>query len=363
MTVSSEISGKMSSEDVQEKIAAGSVSKPESWFQTARQHPATWPLLALVLILIIDGIIVPNFFEIRIVEGRLFGNLIDILYRAVPTALVALGMALVIGTRGIDLSVGSIIAICGAVIAWRIQVGDPHIVILFMSLAAGIACGIWNGFLVAGLGVQPIIATLILMVSGRGIGLLINLLYGGTDPSFESPLLQGLSTGSIGLIPTRLFVTAGIFFALWLLIRRTALGLFIEAVGGNAAAADLAGVNARLIKFIAYVLCGLLAAWAGVIMTADTHTSDPVSVALYIELDAILAVVIGGGSLAGGRIYLGMTVIGALVIQALTTSTLISGVPPEYNLIIKALVVLLVLFLQSNNARASIRRLFSRGAR
>ena len=358
------MSGKMSAEsNLQEKIAASNTPRPDSWFQTARQHPATWPLLALALILIIDGIIVPNFFEIRIVEGRLFGNLIDIFYRAVPTALVALGMALVIGTRGIDLSVGSIIAICGAVIAWRIQVGDPHIVILFMSLAAGIACGIWNGFLVAGLGVQPIIATLILMVSGRGIGLLINLLYGGKDPSFESALLQGLSTGSIGLIPTRLILTAGIFFALWLLIRRTALGLFIEAVGGNAAAANLAGVNARLIKFIAYVLCGLLAAWAGVIMTADTHTSDPVSVALYIELDAILAVVIGGGSLAGGRIYLGMTVIGALVIQALTTSTLISGVPPEYNLIIKALVVLFVLFLQSDNARASIRKLFSRGTR
>lgn len=347
--------------DTRQFTASSGSGQPESWFHKARAHPATWPLLALALILIIDAIIVPNFFEIRIVEGRLFGNLIDILYRAVPTALVALGMALVIGTRGIDLSVGSIIAICGAVIAWRIQVGDPHIVILFMSLGAGIACGIWNGFLVAGLGVQPIIATLILMVSGRGIGLLINLLYDGTDPSFESPLLQGLSTGSIGLIPTRLFVAAGIFFALWLLIRRTALGLFIEAVGGNAAASNLAGVNARLITFIVYVLCGLLAACAGVILTADTHTSDPVSVALYIELDAILAVVIGGGALSGGRIYLGMTVIGALVIQTLTTSTLISGAPPEYNLIIKALVVLFVLFLQSDNARRSIRRLIFRG--
>jgi len=280
----------------------------------------------------------------------------------VPTALVALGMAIVIGTKGIDLSVGSIIAICGAVIAWRIKMGDPHMVILFMALAAGVACGMWNGFLVAGLGIQPIIATLILMVSGRGVGMLVNLLYGGTDPSFESALLQGLSTGSVWLIPSRLLLAAAIFAMLWLLIRRTALGLFIEAVGGNAAASNLAGVNARLITFIAYVLCGLLAAWAGIIMTADTHTSDPVSVALYIELDAILAVVIGGGSLAGGRIYLGMTVIGALVIQALTTSILISGLPPEYNLIIKALVVLLILFLQSANARRSIGRLVSRSA-
>lgn len=324
------------------------------------KHRATWPVIALAVILIVDGFISPNFYEIRIVQGRLFGNLIDILYRAVPTAIVALGMAVVIGTKGIDLSVGSIIAICGAVIAWRIHAGDPHIVILLYALAAGVLCGMWNGFLVAFLGIQPIIATLILMVSGRGIGLLINSFYGGTDPSFESALLQGLSTGHIWLIPTRLILGAAIFFALWLLIRRTALGLFIEAVGGNAAAANIAGVNAKVITFLAYAICGLCAGWAGVILTADTHTSDPVSVAMFIELDAILAVVIGGGSLAGGRIYLGMTIIGALVIQALTTSILISGLPPEYNLVIKAIVVLFVLLLQSANARQAVAALFLR---
>ena len=323
---------------------------------------AVWPLLALAVILIADGFISPGFYDIRIVEGRLFGNLIDILYRAVPTALVALGMALVIGTKGIDLSVGSIAAIVGAVIAWRIQAGDPHVLVLFYALGAGILCGIWNGTLVAVLGIQPIIATLILMVSGRGIGMLINSIYGGTDPSFQSAFLQGMSTGSIFYIPTRLLVFAFIFFVLWYVVRRTALGLFIEATGGNANASNLAGVNARLISFTAYVACGLMAAWAGVILTADTHTSDPVSVALYIELDAILAVVIGGGSLAGGRIYLGMTIIGALVIQALTTSILISGLPPEYNLIIKALVVLFVLVLQSENARRSVMTRLQRSA-
>lgn len=334
-----------------------------NWLKKISQSRAVWPILALIIIFIVDVIISPGFFEIRIVEGRLFGNLIDIVYRAVPTALIALGMAVVIGTKGIDLSVGSIIAICGAIIAWRVNVGDPHIVVLFYALAAGVACGAWNGFLVSVLGIQPIIATLILMVSGRGIGLLINLLYGGIDPSFESELLQGMSTGSFFFIPTRIFVAIAIFIALWALIRRTALGLFIEAVGGNANASNLAGVNAKLITFVAYIVCGVTAACAGVIMTADTHTSDPVSVALYSELDAILAVVIGGASLAGGRIYLGMTVLGALVIQALTTSILISGLPPEYNLIIKALVVLFVLFLQSENARAAVNLMFKRGAK
>ena len=314
-------------------------------------HRAIWPVLALALILLVDGIIAPSFFAIRIVEGRAFGNLIDILYRAVPTGIVALGMAVVIGTKGIDLSVGAIISICGAVIAWRIHAGDPHIVILLLALATGLLCGLWNGFLVAILDIQPIIATLILMVSGRGIGLMINLLYGGTDPSFESALLQGLSVGHIWLVPTRLVLAAGIFLGLWLLMRKTALGMFTEAVGGNAAAADLAGINSRLIKYSAYLISGFCAAAAGVILTADTHTSDPVSVGMYIELDAILAVVIGGGSLSGGRIYLGMTLLGTLVIQTLTTSILTSGLPPEYNLVVKAFVVLVVLLLQSNNAR------------
>ncbi len=323
-------------------------------------HRAFWSLLALAVILIVDGIISPGFFNIRIVEGRLFGSVIDIFYRAVPPALLALGMAVVIGTKGIDLSVGSVIAVVGATIAWRMHEGDPHIVILLIALGVGLLCGAWNGFLVAVLDIQPIIATLILMVSGRGIGLMINLIYGGTNPSFESPLLQGLSVGHIGLIPTRLIVFAVIFLALWLLIRRTALGLFLESVGGNAAAANLAGINSRLIKYSAYLISGLCAACAGVILTADTHTSDPVSVALFSELDAILAVVIGGGSLAGGRIYLGMTLIGALIIQALTTSILMSGLPPEYNLLVKAVVVLFVLLLQSNNFRIAVVSLFRR---
>jgi simple sugar transport system permease protein len=328
-------------------------ARPEGWRAILRNR-MIWPALALVLILVVDAFISPGFFTIRIVEGRLFGSLIDILYRAMPTATVALGMAVVIATKGIDLSVGSIISICGAVIAWRIHAGDPHFVILLLALGTGLLCGLWNGLLVAVLDIQPIIATLILMVSGRGIGLMINLIYGGTNPSFTSPLLQGLSVGHLSLVPTRLIVGVGVFAALWLLIRRTAFGLFLEAVGGNPRSARLAGVNARLILYSAYLVSGLCAAVAGVILTADTHTSDPVSEGLYIELDAILAVVIGGGSLSGGRIYLLGTVLGALVIQALTTSILTSGLPPEYNLVVKAVVVLIVLLLQSAKVRSAV---------
>ncbi len=334
-----------------------------SWLRAIFGHRAVWPIVALALILIVDGIISPGFFQIRIVEGRLFGNLIDVLYRAVPTALVALGMAVVIGTKGIDLSVGAIIAIVGAVITWRIHAGDPHWVVLVIALGASLLCGLWNGFLVAALDIQPIIATLILMTSGRGIGLMINLLYGGTNPSFTSPFLQGLSVGHLSLVPTRLVLFAVIFFVLWLLVRRTAFGLLLESVGANPAAATIVGINARMVIYTVYLISGLCAGWAGVVLAADTHTSDPVSIGLNIELDAILAVVIGGGSLSGGRVYLGMTILGVLVIQALTTSILTSGLPPEYNLVVKAIVVIIVLLLQSTNLRAAVYKAFARTKR
>ena len=340
------------------------VSPPPDRALKARAAPRLiWPFLALLMILAVDGIISPDFFAIRIVEGRLFGNLIDIVYRATPIAMVALGMAIVIGTKGIDLSVGSIIAIVGATLDWRIHLGDPHGVALVIALAAGLVCGLWNGFLVAWLDIQPIVATLILMVAGRGVGLMINLAFGGADPSFESPFLQGLSTGHLGLIPTRIVIGVVLALGLWALVRRTAFGLFLEAVGANPAAARLAGVDARAIKLAAYLVSGFMAASAGIILTADTHTSDPVSIGLYIELDAILAVVIGGGSLNGGRVYLGGALLGALVIQALTTSILTSGLPPEYNLVVKAAVVIVVLLLQSPRVRAAAARVLPRGRR
>lgn len=323
-------------------------------------HRAVWPLAVLAIVLVVDAFVVPSFFSIRIVEGRLFGSTIDVLYRGTAPALIALGMAVVIGTKGIDLSVGSIVAVVGAVIAWRIHEGDPHFVILLEAIAVALLCGAWNGFLVAVLDIQPIIATLILMVGGRGIGLMINLLYGGTDPSFTSPLLQGLSVGSIGLIPTRLILFVVVVAFVWLLLRRTALGLFIESVGGNPGAARIAGIPSRLIKFSAYVISGFCTGWAAIILTADVHTSDPVSVAMFSELDAILAVVIGGGALMGGRIYLGMTILGALVIQTMVTSILMSGLPPEYNLLIKAVLVLSILLLQSANFRGAVVSLFAR---
>jgi galactofuranose transport system permease protein len=315
---------------------------------------ALWPLLALALILLVDSIISPGFFSVRIVEGRLYGSVIDVLYRGTPTALVALGMAVVIGTKGIDLSVGAVIAICGAVMTDLIHRGLAPPVTLALTLGTGLLCGVWNALLVAVLDIQPIIATLILMVAGRGIAQMIDT---GMIITFRSDFFSAISTGQFLTVPSRLLVAAGTFAALWLLLRRTALGVFVEAVGANPAASNLVGIDARLIKFFVYAISGLCSAVAGVLITADVRGSDANNAGLWIELDAILAVVLGGASLAGGRFYLGLTVVGVLIIQSLTTSILVSGLPPEYNLIVKAVVVLIVLLLQSRQLRE---RLFAR---
>jgi len=336
-----------------EEIRLGEGAAPERVRPALGGRGVLWPLLALALILLVDGVISPGFFTVRVVEGRLYGSLIDVLYRGTPTALVALGMAVVIGTRGIDLSVGAVLAICGAVMTDLIHRDMTPAAVIAGSLGAGLLCGLWNGMLVALLDLQPIIATLILMVAGRGIAQMINA---GKIITFRSDFFSAISTGAIATIPSRLIVAAAVLALLWGLLRRTALGLFVEAVGGNATAADLVGIDARRIKLAAYALSGLCAAAAGILVTADVRGSDPNNAGLWIELDAILAVVLGGASLAGGRFYLGRTVIGVLIIQSLTTSILVSGLPPEYNLIVKAVVVFAVLLLQVPRLRGGLRR-------
>lgn len=303
------------------------------------------PVVALLLILAANLVLSPGFFALRIVDGHLFGSTVDIVHRAAPLGFVALGMAVVIATGGIDLSVGAIIAICGAVAAVLLRAVDlSPTAILLIVLMVGVACGLWNGFLVAFLEIQPIVATLILMVAGRGIAQMIT---DGQIVTFHSAVMDFLGSGYLLAIPSRVWLLAVFAVLAGLLLRRTALGLFLEAVGGNAAASRLAGIEARGVRLAAYAFSGLCSALAGIILTADIRGADANNAGLWLELDAILAVVIGGASLIGGRFSLGLTLIGALVIQSLTTSILVSGLPPQYTLVVKAVVILLVLFLQS----------------
>ncbi|HCT3748293.1 TPA: ABC transporter permease [Klebsiella aerogenes] len=309
----------------------------------------SWPkgmpqIIALLLVLAVDSLVAPHFFQILLQDGRLFGSPIDILNRAAPVALLAIGMTLVIATGGIDLSVGAVMAIAGATAASMAVAGHSLPVVLLAALGAGALAGLWNGILVAVLKIQPFVATLILMVAGRGVAQLIT---SGQIVTFDSPALSWLGSGSLLLLPTPVIIAVATLLLFWLFTRRTALGMFIEAVGINIRAAKNAGVNTRIVVMLAYVLSGICAAIAGIIVAADIRGADANNAGLWLELDAILAVVIGGGSLMGGRFNLLLSVVGALIIQGMNTGILLSGFPPELNQVVKAVVVLCVLIVQS----------------
>ena len=301
-------------------------------------------LAALVLILAANTIIAPGFLDISFQNGRLYGSLIDILVRAAPVAILSVGMTLVIATRGIDLSVGAVMAISGAFAASLIVAGYPLAIVLPAALGVGLLCGLWNGFLVAVFDIQPIIATLILMVAGRGIAQLITE---GAILTFNNDSFAALGSGSfLGVpIPVLMWILAGLVIGL--AVRNSALGFLIEATGINRRAAMLAGVKARFLLFSVYAVSGIGAALAGLIATADIRGADANNAGLWLELDAILAVVIGGTSLNGGRFSIMASLLGALIIQSINTGILMAGFPPEFNLIIKAVIIVIVLTFQS----------------
>lgn len=301
-------------------------------------------LLTLCAVILLVSIYYPAFYQIVYVNDRLVGIPVDVVKRGAPVALLAIGMTLVIATRGIDLSVGAVMAICGAMAAWSTDQGFGIWAALGLAGAAGLACGLWNGVLVAFFGIQPIVATLILMVAGRGIAQLIT---GGTILTFDSEAFAFLGSGTvIGVpVPTVIWVLTGIGFGL--LVRRTALGLLVESIGINLRASMLAGINSRVLLIAVYMGSGFCAALAGLIATADIRGADANNAGLWLELDAILAVVIGGNSLLGGRFSILASLLGAMIIQTINTGILLAGFPSEFNLVIKAILVIVILVLQS----------------
>jgi simple sugar transport system permease protein len=320
-----------------------------------------WPLLALVALLLFDLLYIgPGFFHVVVRDGRLYGSLVDILDRASPVLLLSIGMTLVIATGGVDLSVGAVMAIACAVAAQVVVAGHGPAPAFAAALGLALVAGAWNGMLVSLLGIQPIVATLILMVAGRGAAQLIT---GGQIIPFGDPVYRYLGNGFFLGVPFSLTIVAAMLLATGLLVRKTAAGLFIEAVGGNATASRYAGVNATAVTWGVYVFSALCAGIAGLVSAADIQAADPNSIGLYLELDAILAVVIGGTALTGGRFSLPGAVLGALVIQTLTTTILQMGVKAEWNLVVKALVVVVVCLLQSEGLRDKIAGVLGRGRR
>ena len=328
-------------------------------------QPLLWPLVTLALILVVNASLNQGFWILQWRDGHLYGSVIDILNRSAPLMLVSLGMTLVIATRGIDISVGAVVAISASVAALMIGgtlvIHDgvaSHVSRFPMPLAIGCAllvalfCGLWNGLLVAKIGLQPIIATLILMVAGRGIA---QLLTGGQIVTVYYAPYFYIGNGYLWGLPFALFIAGGTFLAVYLLVTRTALGLFIQSIGINPAAARLAGVRERLITVCVYAFCGLTAGIAGLIISSNVKSADGNNAGNLMELDAILAVTLGGTLLSGGRFSLSGSMVGALIIQTLTSTIYSIGVPPEINLVVKAVVVFIVMLLQSADFRQAVR--------
>jgi simple sugar transport system permease protein len=332
----------------------------------ASRHPLVWPLVTLALILAVNASLNPGLWHLQWRDGHLYGSLVDIVNRAAPLAIVALGLTLVIATRGIDISVGAVVAISGAVAALMIG-GDlkivngqavhishyPLAVALLGALVAAAACGAWNGLLVARAGLQPIIATLIMMLAGRGAA---QLLTGGQIITVYYPPFFQLGNGFLLGLPVALWIAGGLWLVLHLLLSRTALGLFVRSIGGNPEAARVAGVRSSAITLCVYTFCGFAAGVAGLIVSSNVKSADANNAGQLLELDAILAVTLGGTALTGGRFQLAGTVIGALIIQTLTSMIYSLGVPPEVNLVVKAALVFAVMLLQSAEFRGVVAR-------
>jgi simple sugar transport system permease protein len=263
-------------------------------------------------------------------------------------------MTLVIATRGIDISVGAVVAIAAAAAAWMIGgsvAGNvsrfPLPLAILASLAVALACGLWNGLLVAKVGMQPIIATLILMVAGRGIA---QLLTGGQIITVYYAPYFYIGNGFLLGLPFAVFIAAAVWALLHLAMTRTALGLFIQAVGINPTAARVAGIQAPRLIAGAYAFCGLCAGIAGLLISSNVKSADGNNAGQLLELDAILAVTLGGTSLAGGKYSLAGSMIGALIIQTLTYTIYSLGVPPEVNMVVKSVVVFVVCISQSRRS-------------
>jgi simple sugar transport system permease protein len=311
-----------------------------------------WPVAGLTLLLLFNFSFTPGFFKLEVRDGHLYGVLIDILNHGSKVMLLGLGMSLVIATSGVDLSVGAVMAIAGAVAAQLInKAGLPFPLVIGAALGVAVIAGCWNGLLVSAFRIQPIVATLILMVAGRGVAMLIT---DGQIITFTDPKLVFIGNGHLLGLPFPVWLSLGLLLLTIGLTRGTAIGLFIESVGDNQTASTYAGVNSATIKFLVYVFSGFCAGLAGLVAASNIKCADSNHAGLFLELDAILAVVVGGTSLAGGRFYLVGAIVGALFIQTLTTTMYMRNVSADVAPVPKALAILVVCLLQSPALRSKV---------
>jgi ribose transport system permease protein len=261
------------------------------------------------------------------------------LVQAAPVCIVALGMALVIGTEGIDLSVGSVMSVAAALIP--LYLGAGPVAAIVVAVIAGIVSGLFSGFLVAHLGIQPIIATLALLVGGRGLALVI---AHGQLVQLHNPDFLALGTGDVLGVPIMVLVAGILAVLTGLLVQRTTFGRQLVAIGGNRPASVLAGLPVKRVLVGVYVISGVLAAVAGVLATARLGASDPSDLGLLMELSAITAVVVGGTPLTGGRVRVLGTVFGALLMQLVRATLIKHNLPDSTAQMIQAAIIVAAVY-------------------
>lgn len=286
--------------------------------------------LGVVVLLLVNTVFTPHFLSTE--------NFRTQAVQVAPVLIVALGMALAIGSEGVDLAVGSVMALSTSLLSLYLGYG-PWLAIL-IALVGGVVVGVASGSLIAFVGVQPIVATLALMVAGRGLALvLLPQLKDVRDPT-----MADLGSGDVLGIPYLVLIAAALALLVAFVVRRTTFGRQLLAIGDSRPAAKLAGLPVRRVLILVYVCSGVLAAIAGVLATARLTASDPTSLGNLMELSAITAVVVGGTPLSGGRVRIGGTVAGAVLIQLLTTTLIKHDLPPSWTQIAQAVVIVLAVY-------------------
>lgn len=299
------------------------------------------PLMGLLLLMLVVSLINPAFMTID--------NLLNILRQTSINAIIAIGMTFVILTAGIDLSVGSILAMAGAICASLIGADTPLVWALSISLFVGAALGATSGVVIAYFNVQAFIATLVAMTMVRGLVLVYTdgrpVSTGNHD---VADAFYEIGGGYLWGIPIHILIAAGVFVGCWYLLNKTVIGRYTYAVGGSEKVSNLSGINVKRVKIFVYAISGLLAALAGIILTARLESAQPTAGTAY-ELDAIAAVVLGGTSLMGGRGRLVGTLIGALIIGVLNNALNILNVSSYFQMIAKGAVILLAVVLDGRS--------------
>ncbi|MDD2958971.1 MAG: ABC transporter permease [Lachnospiraceae bacterium] len=333
------------------------------------------PIFSMLLVMLINVIYDVacgnpplGFFVITIKNAVLYGRLIDVLNRGSEIAILAIGMTLVVSSSaGTDISVGSVMSLYAGVCCMTLagfgevnvsQYANPLLLGIGAGLLVTCICGLFNGFLVAYMNIQPMVATLILWSAGRAIGLLLcnsQIVYVRV-PSFQK---LGAYTG---FMPTPIIVAAICIAIAAVILRFTALGTYIQSVGINKKASRIAGFNSAKIILLCYVICGLCAGLAGMVATSRIYSADTNNIGLNMELDAILAVALGGNSLGGGKFNLAGSIIGAYTIQAITTTLYSMGVSSAQAPVFKAVVVIIIVVIQAEPVKEYFKKVSSKRA-